>query len=118
MKPNQFLRLNGLRKLEEPELIQALLNDEDDIVRHEAAFILSDLKSAGKIKNVPEAISALLNAAKDPSQLVRHEVALALADFVNEQTIKALLELNRDKSGEVSRSAEFAFVKIFNDKVW
>jgi HEAT repeat protein len=96
----------------EPAVIQALSSDDNAVVRHEAAFVLSLLKDQGRIPG-DAAQQALVMAAHDKSILVRHEVALALASFPSPLTAKLLVALTHDESEDVIASAEFALNDLF-----
>jgi HEAT repeat protein len=98
------------------ELTQALLQDQSDVVRHEAAFIIGDLNSKVRLKDSCRALDALRHAAQDRSILVRHEVALALAKFVQGAAKECLLKLEEDRAREVADSARYALEEIADSR--
>lgn len=100
-------RLRGLREMDQLSVVDRLLGDECDVVRHEAAFVLGDTHA-----ECVGTIEALKRAAKDKSILVRHEVALALAKCPGESAIDCLASLCGDSAGEVARSARFALMEM------
>src|SRR5437667_12037382 len=100
-------RLAEMREMPMDLVIEALLRDESEIVRHEAAFVLGETAAPDE-----EALWALLRAADDTSILVRHEVALALVMFPEEVSAKCLVKLLKDPIAEVSRSAEYALIQM------
>ena len=102
-------RLAELRGFSETLLIHAMCQDESEVVRHEAAFLLGDIQSTG-------ALEALISASHDPSILVCHEVALALANFRCARSVVELVRLAADPSPDVSRSAVHALVEMVTIK--
>lgn len=99
---------------------QEALSDPDDIVRHEACFLLGDLKKTGALFDEIEAekflIASLLN---DVSILVRHEAALSLANFKTESAVIALLEaarpnmaMDRSVPPEVFSSVRYSLIQM------
>lgn len=97
---------------EEDALMKALLQDESDVVRHEAAFLLGHLRGENRLPSYGQVLQSLLKAANDTSILVRHEVALALANFEAESVMPVLLTLHLDAALEVRSSAEFALQEL------
>ena len=86
--------------------------DPNPVVRHEAAFLISDLTKRGLIGAGPDGrdrgLEALLDAAFDGSVLVRHEVALSLAAFDHPAAKDTLRRMLQDCCGDVRVSAELA----------
>jgi HEAT repeat protein len=80
-------------------------------VRHEAAFLLADLKRRDLIFG-SMALAALWSSVHDQSVLVRHEVALSLAAFPGEVTTRCLDQLLRDQCEDVRLSAKLALEEI------
>jgi HEAT repeat protein len=99
---------------DEAEIIVALHKDVSPNVRHEAAFILGNLRGQSRLINTDAALGALIAATKDPSILVRHEAALALAEFKCEPSINALVGLCRDQQADVVESARHALVEMIS----
>lgn len=98
----------------EQALIKALDNDNSQVVRHEAAFLLGDCQSRGVLNDSQNVFLELRAATKQKSILVRHEVALALGKFRgSNEAVQCLLFLYRDSALEVSESAEHALVELF-----
>lgn len=105
-----FTRDDGPRV--EKALVELLSDDPDPIVRHEAAFLLSDLMRRDLIGG-NLARPALWSATQDGSILVRHESALSLAAFPCAATIALLLRLREeDKYVDVRLSAELALEEL------
>lgn len=85
-------------------LSDVLLNDPDQLVRHEAAFSLGQIGLTG-------GCSALERALKtDSDAIVRHEAAAALGSVGNSHSKNALDEASIDENEVVRNSAQ---VSIF-----
>lgn len=95
----------------ERALAGLLAGDPNPIVRHEAAFVLADLRRRDLIFG-SVALSALWSSVHDQSVLVRHEVALSLAAFPCEVTTRCLDQLLRDQCEDVRLSATLALEEI------
>ena len=94
-------------------IVDALKQDLNDVVRHEAAFLLGDLKKQGKLANPAAAMRVLIVQARaDSSILVKHEAALALANFPCEESVSFLVELCAHESKEVVSSALYALLDL------
>ncbi len=83
-----------------------LLNDPNDLVRHEAAFSLGQM---GLRKGLPALIKAV---ESDPSMFVRHEAAIAIGVIGSEEGKDVLLKALNDKDKEVRDSAIIALSNI------
>jgi deoxyhypusine monooxygenase len=83
-----------------------LLNDPNELVRHEAAFSLGQM---GFRKGLPALIKAVEN---DPSMFVRHEAAIAIGVIGSEEGRDVLLKALNDKDREVRESAIIALSNI------
>jgi HEAT repeat protein len=105
-----------ISEVQQNHIGRALRNDESDVVRHEAAFILSALKKQGLLHDDNIALSELIEAFSDKSILVRHEIALSLAAFPCEEAIDALLHHSSDPAQEVKESVRFALVEMLEAK--
>lgn len=109
MKLKAFERLNQLRALKDADILSALTDDESDVVRHEAAFILGDRKREGTLLEIESVFKALGESIlEDKSTLVRHEAALALANFDKVESLKFLKFALCDSVTEVRESAAYA----------
>jgi len=106
---NADLRLSELR--EHPDsIVHRLLSDSDANVRHEAAFIISEMQEQGKAPG--DALAALCIATHDRSVLVRHEVALAFGAFPRSRPAEiAIRLLCIDESEDVQSSAKLTTLK-------
>ena len=89
-----------------PFLIEVLCNDENAMIRHEAAFGIGTL---GRENASGQLIDLLKH---DPSNIVRHEVAIALAEIGGLDAIPALEEASKDNDSNVALSAQFAIQSI------
>ena len=72
-------------------LVEVLGKDLDSIVRHEAAFVLGQLKKFGRIEGKISAQALCRAACDDESLVVCHEAAEALHSF-EEEVVKFTLE--------------------------
>jgi HEAT repeat protein len=97
-------------------IARALRNDESDVVRHEAAFLLASLKRDGRLFDDNDAVQDLIQSFSDASILVRHEIALSLAAFPCEEAIDALLHHAADSAPEVKESIRYALVEMLQAK--
>ncbi len=89
-------------------LVLALTTDPCEVVRHEAAFLLGDLKRQSRLHNEKAVLTVLSKAAGDKSVLVRHEIALTLAKFCSRSATETLRVMTSDYSHEVVESALYA----------
>ncbi len=102
-------RLKRLRDQSDSYVIGVLIEDDSDVVRHEAAFILGDRMHGGTLTKPEEAFGTLCHSAElDPSILVRHEAALSLANFKTALSKRILERLLFDPAPEVQSSARYA----------
>jgi HEAT repeat protein len=85
---------------------KALMEDGDDLVRHEAAFSLGQLGFTSGIKSLIYAVE------NDPSIFVRHEAAVALGVIGSEAARPVLVTALSDPSGEVKKSANVALANL------
>lgn len=100
-------RLKGLSHLCHSDLIKALRGDLSDVVRHEAAFLIT------QFAYLDDTVKGLCDAAKlDPSILVRHEACLSLAKFKTKLAFDTLADCMADKSPEVVSSARYALEEM------
>ena len=83
-----------------------LKDDDNDLVRHEAAFSLGQLGFSIGIKPLADAVK------NDPSLFVRHEAAVALGVIGSEQARKTLRDALKDESKEVRDSAVVALANL------
>jgi deoxyhypusine monooxygenase len=83
-----------------------LRDDDNALVRHEAAFSLGQL-------GYTSGIAALADAVRlDPSFFVRHEAAVALGVIGSEEARKTLDAALKDESEEVRESAVVALANL------
>ncbi len=83
-------------------LRDVLSNDEDEVVRHEAAYYLGALRLERVIDDLVRSVIS------DTSTLVRHEAAEALGEIPSSRALAALRELVRSDDATVSRTASIA----------
>ncbi len=89
-----------------PHIAKVLKNDDNELVRHEAAFSLGQMCHPSSVQPLTE---ATLN---DPSMFVRHEAAIALG-VVGSKEAKAILEKALgDPDKPVAESAVVALSNI------
>ena len=89
-----------------PYIAKVLKNDENELVRHEAAFSLGQMSYSSAI---PPLTDATLN---DPSMFVRHEAAIALGVVGNKDAKDALEKALNDPDKPVVESAIVALSNI------
>jgi len=89
-----------------PYIAKVLKNDENELVRHEAAFSLGQMSYSGAI---PPLTDATLH---DPSMFVRHEAAIALGVVGNQDAKDALEKALSDPDKPVVESAVVALSNI------
>jgi len=85
---------------------KVLMNDNDELVRHEAAFSLGQLGFTSGIKALSSAVK------NDSSIFVRHEAAVALGVIGSEDARRVLLDALNDSSEEVKKSAIVALANL------
>jgi HEAT repeat protein len=85
---------------------KVLKNDDNELVRHEAAFSLGQMCYSSA---VPPLIDATLN---DPSMFVRHEAAIALGVVGNKEAKETLQKALDDPDKPVVESAIVALSNI------
>ncbi len=89
-----------------PYIAKVLKNDENELVRHEAAFSLGQMCYSSTI---PSLTDATLN---DPSMFVRHEAAIALGVVGSKDAKETLEKALRDPDKSVVESAIVALSNI------
>lgn len=89
-----------------PHIARVLKGDENELVRHEAAFSLGQMCYSSSI---PPLTDATLN---DPSMFVRHEAAIALGVVGSQDAKDALEKALDDPDKPVSESAIVALSNI------
>jgi len=89
-----------------PYVAKVLKNDENELVRHEAAFSLGQLCYSSAI---PPLSDATLN---DPSMFVRHEAAIALGVVGSKDAKETLEKALNDPEKSVAESAIVALSNI------
>lgn len=87
-------------------IAQVLKNDENELVRHEAAFSLGQMCYSSSI---PPLNDATLN---DPSMFVRHEAAIALGVVGSKEAKETLEKALDDPDRPVAESAMVALSNI------
>jgi len=89
-----------------PYVAKVLKNDENELVRHEAAFSLGQMC-------YPSAIPPLSDATlNDPSMFVRHEAAIALGVVGSKEAKEILEKALSDPDKSVAESAIIALSNI------
>ena len=89
-----------------PHIAKVLKHDENELVRHEAAFSLGQMCLSSGIKPLAD---ATLN---DPSMFVRHEAAIALGVIGSKDAKDALEKALNDPDKPVVESAVVALSNI------
>ena len=89
-----------------PYIAKVLKNDDNELVRHEAAFSLGQMCYSSSI---PPLTDATLN---DPSMFVRHEAAIALGVVGNKEAKETLQKALEDPDKPVVESAIVALSNI------
>ena len=89
-----------------PHIARVLKNDDNELVRHEAAFSLGQMCYSSSIKPLTD---ATLN---DPSMFVRHEAAIALGVVGSNDAKEALEKALDDPDRPVVESAIVALSNI------
>ncbi len=89
-----------------PHIAKILKFDENDLVRHEAAFSLGKMCLSSGISPL---VDATLN---DPSMFVRHEAAIALGVIGSKEAKNALEKVLNDPEKSVVESAVVALSNI------
>ena len=89
-----------------PHIAKVLKNDENELVRHEAAFSLGQMCYSSSIRPLTD---ATLN---DPSMFVRHEAAIALGVVGSNEAKEALEKALDDPDKPVVESAIVALSNI------
>ena len=89
-----------------PYIAKVLKNDENELVRHEAAFSLGQMCYSSTI---PPLSDATLN---DPSMFVRHEAAIALGVVGSKRAKETLEKALNDPDKSVVESAIIALSNI------
>ena len=89
-----------------PHIAKVLKNDENELVRHEAAFSLGQMCYSSSIQPLTD---ATLN---DPSMFVRHEAAIALGVVGSNEAKEALEKALDDPDKPVVESAIVALSNI------
>lgn len=96
----------------ETVLCSILRQDDNAIVRHEAAFVLGKLYDEGTIEG-KLALDALTESCRnDPSVVVRHESAEGLGVFATPKAIETLQILLTDEIPDVVETAKIALADI------
>jgi len=89
-----------------PHIAKVLKHDENELVRHEAAFSLGQMCLSSGIKPLAE------STLNDPSMFVRHEAAIALGVIGSKEAKDALEKALNDPDKPVVESAVVALSNI------
>ena len=89
-----------------PYIAHVLKNDENELVRHEAAFSLGQMCYSSSVKPLAE------STLQDPSMFVRHEAAIALGVVGSKEAKDVLEKALDDPDKPVSDSAIVALSNI------
>ncbi len=89
-----------------PHIAKVLKHDENELVRHEAAFSLGQMCLSSGISPL---VDSTLN---DPSMFVRHEAAIALGVIGSKEAKEALEKALKDPDKPVVESAVVALSNI------
>lgn len=87
-------------------IANVLKNDENELVRHEAAFALGQMSYSSAIPPLNDA------TLHDPSMFVRHEAAIALGVVGSKEAKGALKDALNDPAKSVAESAVVALSNI------
>ena len=89
-----------------PHIARVLKNDDNELVRHEAAFSLGQMCYSSSVQPLADATT------NDPSMFVRHEAAIALGVVGSRDAKAALEEALGDPDRPVAESAVVALSNI------
>ena len=89
-----------------PHIAKVLKNDDNELVRHEAAFSLGQMCYSGSVGPLTDAV------LHDPSMFVRHEAAIALGVVGSKDARPVLEKALGDPDKPVSESAVVALSNI------
>jgi len=89
-----------------PQIAKVLKHDENELVRHEAAFSLGQMCLSSGINPLAE------STLNDPSMFVRHEAAIALGVIGSKEAKDALEKALNDPDKPVVESAVVALSNI------
>lgn len=89
-----------------------LMNDDNLVVRHEAAFILGQLYKRGEIIGSIAFQTLLESVQRDASVVVRHEAAESLGWFSHPDAIQALKEIAEDPNAEIAVTAKLGLCRL------
>ncbi|MCV0392641.1 MAG: HEAT repeat domain-containing protein [Nitrosopumilus sp.] len=89
-----------------PYIAKVLKNDENELVRHEAAFSLGQMCYSSSVSPLADA------TLHDPSMFVRHEAAIALGVVGNKEAKETLQKALNDPDKPVVESAIVALSNI------
>jgi deoxyhypusine monooxygenase len=89
-----------------PYIAKVLKNDENELVRHEAAFSLGQMCYSSSIPTLNDA------TLHDPSMFVRHEAAIALGVVGSKEAKETLEKALNDPDNPVVESAVVALSNI------
>jgi hypothetical protein len=93
-------------------LARVLASDGDPVVRHEAAFVIGELKASGHVPG-NLLLKALCRAAlTDNSLIVVHEAAEALGNFDGVDVISTLSKLEQHVHPDVRATAAISLEEI------
>ncbi len=95
----------------EQHLIKVLASHSHPITRHEAAFLLGNLRDKGKIHGSEGALALCAAAREDPSLVVRHESIEALYAYDGEDVAKTLDAMADDPESDIRLTAEITIAR-------
>jgi HEAT repeat protein len=105
-------------RLVEKFAAKVLLEDANPIVRHEAAFVLGELRETGRIGDGLGATALQAAAISDTSSIVRHEAAESVYCFRGESVDAVLLKLLDDEIEDVRLTAAMSISWRNRHKTW
>ncbi|MGQ0606705.1 MAG: HEAT repeat domain-containing protein [Candidatus Nitrosotenuis sp.] len=97
---------DSLKEKIENILVDVLKNDENAIVRHEAAYQLGEHEVLGKL---PDLIDAILN---DPNEVVRHESIEGVGLMRKTDAIKDIEPALKDHNESVRQTAQLVIKQL------
>jgi hypothetical protein len=124
--PSERMELvSALLRVEESDwrLVEAfaariLLEDVNPVVRHEAAFVLGELRETGRIGDELGRSALQTAAIADPSPIVRHEAAESVYCFRGESVDAVLQKLLHDETEDVRLTAAMSLSWRNRYKTW
>ncbi len=106
----RFRALFGLKALNTPESIDAIaacFNDPSDLLKHELAYVLGQMKNPYALTHLEQVLRN-----KQHASMVRHEAAEAMGAIGKISSLETLKEFLSDEDVVVRETCELAIEKI------